>query len=126
MIYTRTCAPKSSLWTLSILDEAFRCVWVYPMKCKNEASKLIKEFCAVVQTQFSTKVKTNRSDNGSEFVSIPMKQFYKEHGIIHETSCVDTPQQNGRIERKHHHVLNVARALRFKLIYPLNFGENVC
>ena len=86
---------------LTILGDTTRCVWVYLMKAKSEASQFIKDFCAMVQTQFDTKVKTIRSDNGSEFVSTPMKKFYGEQGIIHETSCIENPQQNRRVERKH-------------------------
>ena len=111
---------------LTILDDASRCVWVYLMREKSEASQIVKDFCAMVQTQFKTKVRTIRSDNGSEFVSGPMKNFYGEQEIIHETSSVDTPQQNGRVERKHRHVLNVARALRFEAHLRLEFwGECV-
>ena len=54
---------------------------------------------------------TIRSDNGSKFTSRSMKKFYGEHEIIHQTNRLDTPQQNGRVERKHNYVLNVARAL---------------
>jgi len=71
-------------------------------------------------------VKIIRSDNGLEFLSGPMKQFYQQKGIIHHTSCTETPQQNGQVERKHRHVLNVARALRFQAHLPIEFwGESI-
>jgi len=67
-----------------------------------------------------------RSDIGSEFTSGDMKTFYGEHGILGQSSCVDTPQENRRVERKHRHILNVTRALRFQANLPIQFwGECV-
>ncbi|XP_010257798.1 PREDICTED: uncharacterized protein LOC104597773 [Nelumbo nucifera] len=63
------------------------------------------------QRQFNKPVKVIRIDNGTEFVCLA--GYFVESGIIHQTTCVGTSQQNGRVERKHHHILNVARALRF-------------
>jgi len=71
-------------------------------------------------------VKIIRSDNGLEFKSKSIREFYEHCGIIHQTSCVHTPQQNGRVERKCKHLLNVARALRLHANLPLKFwGECV-
>ncbi|OMO90088.1 Integrase, catalytic core [Corchorus capsularis] len=79
-----------------------------------------------VQNQHHTTIKGLRSDNAQEIVQGPMKAFLEEKGIFHETSCIDTPQQNGVLERKHRHLLEVARALRFEANLPIRFwGECV-
>ena len=55
-----------------------------------------------------------------------MRSFLDERGTIFQHTCVHTPQQNGVVERKHRHLLNVARALRFQANLPLRFwGESV-
>uniref|UniRef100_A0A6N2MH16 Integrase catalytic domain-containing protein n=1 Tax=Salix viminalis TaxID=40686 RepID=A0A6N2MH16_SALVM len=59
-----------------------------------------------------------------EFLS--MRPFFDSHGTIFHHTCVYTPQQNGVVERKHRHLLNVSRALCFQANIPLKFwGESL-
>jgi hypothetical protein len=44
-----------------------------------------------------------------------------QNGILHQSSCVDTPPQNGVAERKNRHLLEVARALLFQMNVPKQF-----
>ena len=79
------------------------------MKSKSETRSLIQSFYTMIKTQFDKSIKAFKIDNGLEFEII---EFFKLHGIIHQHSCVATPQQNFVVERKHQHILCVARALR--------------
>lgn len=76
---------------------------------------------AYVKTQFHKTVQTIRTDNGTEFVNEELALFLKSIGTVHHTTCPYTPQQNGRAERKHQHLLNIARALKFQSQLPNSF-----
>ncbi|KAL2901144.1 Retrovirus-related Pol polyprotein from transposon RE1 [Bienertia sinuspersici] len=109
---------------LTIVDDYSRGVWVYLLHDKTEVYSSFTSFFAMVKCQFDVTVKYVRSDNGMEFKH--MIPFFDTHGILFQTSCVGTPQQNGRVERKHQHILNVGRALMFQGNLPVSFwGECV-
>jgi transposase InsO family protein len=72
----------------------------------------------MVKTQFGKRIKRIRSDNGKEYVNHNLSNFTSKNGIIHEFTCVDTPQQNGVAERKNRHLLEVARAILFQMSVP--------
>ncbi|GJS62522.1 retrotransposon protein, putative, ty3-gypsy subclass [Tanacetum coccineum] len=83
-----------------------RGVWLYLLKTKDEVCNMFKSFHSLLLTQFKCKIKNVRSDNGIEFVNNNMDMFFNHNGIIHQTTCPYTPQQNGIAERKHRHLLN--------------------
>ncbi|GJW47000.1 putative RNA-directed DNA polymerase [Tanacetum coccineum] len=76
-------------------------------------------FLTIVDDYTRVAVKTVRYDNGTEFVNNKMNNLFNSLGIVHQTSCAYTPQQNGIVERKHIHLLNVARSLLFQSGIPL-------
>lgn len=88
------------------------------MKKKAEVREIIKKFHSFVSTQFGTLIKVLRSDNGPKF---DMRDFFGDKGIVHHTSCVNTPQLNAVVKQKHQHILNVARTLYFPTQLPLEF-----
>ena len=88
------------------------------MHTKFETRKIIINFITYVETQFDSQVKTIRSDNGAEFL---MHDLYARKGIIHQTTCIETPEQNEIAKRKHQHLLNVTRALLFQTQLPPSF-----
>lgn len=89
----QTSSHYGAHYFLTIVDDYLRGVWLYLLNDKSEASVHLKNFFALTERQFKKQVQTIRSDNGSE--------FFQKHGVLHETSCVNTPQHNGWIERKH-------------------------
>ena len=64
------------------------------------------------------KIKAFRSDNATELL---FTDFFAEMGVVHQFSYIEQPQQNSIAERKHHHLLNVVRALFFQSQVPLHF-----
>ena len=75
---------------LVIVDGLSRATWVYLMQDRTEASKLPESFILMMENQFNKGVKVVYRN---EFISGPMQSFYGEHGILRESSCVDTPNK---------------------------------
>jgi hypothetical protein len=119
----RVPSTSGACYILTIVDGYTRCTWVYLMNHKSDTRSILQSFIQLIETQFSATVKHIRSDNGSEFDT---PSYYSSKGIIHQTICVSTSQQNGVAKRKHHHLLNVSRALLFQANLPKHFwGDTV-
>ncbi|XP_071704401.1 uncharacterized protein [Rutidosis leptorrhynchoides] len=80
---------------LTVVDDFSKSVWVFLLSNKSDTSENIINFVHMFKNQFNKSIKVFRSDNGTEFLNHTLSNFLKQNGIIHQTSCVYTPQQNG-------------------------------
>ncbi|RVW54646.1 Retrovirus-related Pol polyprotein from transposon TNT 1-94 [Vitis vinifera] len=113
-------------WFVSFIDDHTRLTWVFLMKEKSETSQIFKNFKNMIQTQFQSKIQILKSDNARDYFNSILGEFLAQEGIVHLSSCVDTPQQNGIAERKNRHLLEVARSLMFSMNVPkLFWGQAV-
>jgi hypothetical protein len=108
-------SPTSTIsgirWFVIFIDDCTRMTWLYLLRHKTEVLSVFQSFHTMVQTQFSAKIQILRSDNGGEYINREFREYFQNHGLIHETTCPYTPQQNGVAERKNRHILETARAL---------------
>ena len=87
------------------MDDFSRTTWLYLLRSKTEVVEVFADFHKLVTNHFSSKIHTLRSDNGTEYMSHIMMKYLSNHGIMHQTSCVGTPRQNGIAERKNRTIM---------------------
>ncbi|KAL2247832.1 UNVERIFIED_CONTAM: Retrovirus-related Pol polyprotein from transposon TNT 1-94 [Sesamum indicum] len=88
-------------YMLTIVDDCSRATWIYMMVHKSQVQQKLECFLTMVETLFNLKVKKIRSDNGTEFTNKQYQNLFQNRGILHQRTCVYSPQQNGIVERKH-------------------------
>ncbi|KAJ9688914.1 hypothetical protein PVL29_014528 [Vitis rotundifolia] len=91
-------------WFVSLIDDYTRVTWIFLLKQKSDISIVIPNFHSMVQNQFGT-----------------LSPYCQSQGILHDSSCVNTPQQNGVAERKNGHLLNTTRILFFQGNVPKSY-----
>ncbi|KAK3008087.1 hypothetical protein RJ639_013614 [Escallonia herrerae] len=106
---------------VTFVDDFSRMTWIYFMKNRSEVFAHFSAFCAEIKTQFNVHVHILRSDNAKEYMSGSFQNYMNQHGILHQSSCTDTPAQNGVAERKNRHLLETPRALLFQMKVPKPF-----
>ena len=91
------------------------------MKNRAELFSIFQKFYAEIQTQFNISIRVLRSDNVRDYFYAPFTSFMSQYGILHQSSCAHTPQQNGVVERKNRHLVETARTLLLHSNVPFRF-----
>ncbi|GJX77834.1 retrovirus-related pol polyprotein from transposon TNT 1-94 [Tanacetum coccineum] len=98
-------------YTLVIVDEYSMYTWVYFLRKKSQAAKMIMSFIRMVENQNDVKVKQIETYNGTEFKNSELEIFGDEKGISHNFSSPYTPKQNGVAERKNRTLIEAAKTM---------------
>ena len=96
---------------VTFIDDYSRCTWLFLMKTRAELFSIFQKFHAEIRTQFNTSIRILRSDNVKEYLSASISSFMSSHGILHQSSCAYTPQQNGVVEHKNCHLVETTHTL---------------
>ena len=78
-------------WFVSFIDDCTRTTWLFLMKEKSEVSNIFQFFYKMINTQFGVSIKRVKSDNARDYFNHILSHFFQKEGVIHESSCVDTP-----------------------------------
>ncbi|CAN1852228.1 Retrovirus-related Pol polyprotein from transposon RE2, partial [Linum perenne] len=95
---TRVKNVNGARWFITFIDDHTRLTWTFLMKEKSETSDMFKEFYKMILTQFHTKIQVLKTDNAHDYFNTSLGSFLSQQGIVHCSSCVDTPKQNGIAE----------------------------
>jgi hypothetical protein len=95
------------------------------MKYCSEFFEIYAAFRALIKTQHSIVIKCLRCDLGGEYTSNKFCQMLALDGTIHQTSCIDTLEQNGVAERKHRHIVETAHSLLLSAFVSSEFWGEV-
>lgn len=75
-------------------DDFTKYTWIlfFHSEIKVILFSCFQSLCAFVQNQFSTSIKTLRSDRGSEYVNHKFKKFLASKGMLYQISCPYNPE----------------------------------
>ena len=88
-------------------------IWCEVFAKKSEVPKLLINFFRKMERQFPGRIKTLRTDQGSEFLAHVVEDFLNEIGINHQLSTAYLHEENGRAEASNKQILHSTRALLY-------------
>lgn len=111
-------------WFVTFINDCTRMASVFLLKQKSNKSSVLLIFCSMIKNQFGVSVKNIRLNNVRDYFNQFLSPFLQRECIIHQSSCVDTPQHVAK--RKNRHLLQVTRPLLFQNHVPKSYwGETV-
>jgi hypothetical protein len=108
---------------ISFADDYSSYSWITLLRQKSSAIIALKDFLAMVQTQYGRTIKEWMSDAGGEYKSDAFLSILKAKGIKILQSVPFVPQQNGCAERFNCTIMDKEGGLRMESCIPQSWWE---
>ncbi|OXA51145.1 Copia protein, partial [Folsomia candida] len=109
-----TTSLQGSNYFLLLKDEKTGFRQVCFLKKKSDAAANIINFLKMFKNQTSKNIKIFKSDNGGEFMCRELQDYFRDQGILHQTSAPRCPETNGLIERDMRTVKEASKTMIIK------------
>jgi hypothetical protein len=106
---------------ITFVDAFSRFTWIYLLKSKSDAFPIFQQFRSMVELQFGFPLKAVQTDWGGEFR--PFTKNLTDLGVSHRLICPHTHHQNGVVERKHRHIVELGLTLLSHASLPLPYWD---
>ena len=108
-------------WFVFFIDDCTRVSWIFSLKHQSDVSFVLPSFHKMIKNWFGVTIKRFRSNNAKDYFNQVLISYFHHEGIIHESSCVNTLQQNGVAERKNGYFLDRTRIFLFQKHVPKSY-----
>jgi hypothetical protein len=110
-------------WILTFLDDYSSTCTIVLLQNKAEAARYIEVYVIKMKTANGVDCWSFRTNNGSEYMSKGLAQFFTDRGIDHQTMALYAHQQNGHAERLNCTLLEKAQAMQLHACLPDGYWE---
>ena len=81
-------------YILIFIDDVTQFVMVYSLINKSDTFEHFVKYKTFTKKQTGKSLKILHSDGGGEYINTDMHEYLSIHGIHHETTVAETPEQN--------------------------------
>ena len=104
---------------MSILDDFSTFTWIFPLSAKSNVLPVFVSFKNFIEKHLQRNIKVVQTYWGGEFKSF--SSLLNNSGIHFRYPCPHIHHRNGRIERKHRHIVDIGLTLIAQAYLPLHF-----
>ncbi|GMF34945.1 unnamed protein product [Phytophthora fragariaefolia] len=112
-------APMTPRDMVNFVDNKSNYVRVFLARSNDQAAKKFKQFLVFSEKEFNCENSILRTDLGGEYQNVDL--FCRDTNVARQRSEANNQTRNGKAERMHRTVMNIARCMVFACGLPLSF-----